>query len=331
MATELVGRDAAAVEEGDQAASVNAKGDGRRERERERGKEKARGRHGVVHLEAGQQDGASRTFAPVVAGGLQVQTHSQAVVAAHEECDNEQDEREDGYSSRADEAQSGAPIGKRCHKERLTTGETRLDVLEASFPLRLMKAPRVTSSQEEAESRIDKVESLVNRLTEDTKDSVQHLHEVVEELMSKRERRKRGGVVCLEVGQVRGRVMELARRDAGSVEEGDQVAGVDAEGDGKSRRERERERERGNEKARGWDGVVHLEAGQVHGRAAKLVERDTTVAEEGYQATSVNTEGDGEDRRGPRFWTGLIPCLTAAWGSRVLTTGYRCHASQSRE
>ncbi|RZS11138.1 hypothetical protein BHM03_00042436, partial [Ensete ventricosum] len=195
------------------------------------------------------QDGASRTFAPIVAGGLQVQTHSQAVVAAHEERDNEQDEREDRYSSRADEAQSGAPIEKRYHKERLTTGETRLDVLEASFPLRLMKAPRVTSSQEEAESRIDKVESLVNRLTEDTKDSVQHLHEVVEELMSKR--RKRGGVVCLEVGQVRGRVTELARRDAGSVEEGDQVAGVDAEGDGKSRREREREREREEMRKRG--------------------------------------------------------------------------------
>ncbi|RWV87049.1 hypothetical protein GW17_00050998, partial [Ensete ventricosum] len=43
----------------------------------------------------------------------------------------------------------------------------------------------VESSQEEVESRIDKVESLVDRLTEGTKDSVQHLHEVVAELTAK--------------------------------------------------------------------------------------------------------------------------------------------------
>ena len=41
------------------------------------------------------------------------------------------------------------------------------------------------NSQEEAESRIDKVEALVNRLSDDTKDSVQHLQEVVAELTSR--------------------------------------------------------------------------------------------------------------------------------------------------
>ncbi|CAL9125210.1 unnamed protein product, partial [Musa textilis] len=43
----------------------------------------------------------------------------------------------------------------------------------------------VESSQEEAESRIDKVEALVDRLTDDTKDSVQHLQDLVTELTSK--------------------------------------------------------------------------------------------------------------------------------------------------
>ena len=43
----------------------------------------------------------------------------------------------------------------------------------------------VESSQEEAESRIDKVEALVDRLSDDTKDSVQHLQDVVAELTAK--------------------------------------------------------------------------------------------------------------------------------------------------
>ncbi|RWW54485.1 hypothetical protein BHE74_00038940, partial [Ensete ventricosum] len=123
-----------------------------------------------------------------VAGGLQVQTHSQAVGAAHEKRDNEQDEREVGYSPRVEEAQSGAPIRKRSHKERLTTVETHLNVLETSLEELYQgkrRLPRVESSHEEAESRIDRVESLVDRMTEDTKDSVQHLHEVVTELTSK--------------------------------------------------------------------------------------------------------------------------------------------------
>ncbi|RWW18649.1 hypothetical protein GW17_00017351 [Ensete ventricosum] len=68
-----------------------------------------------------------------VAGGLQVQTRSQTAGVAHEECGSEQDEREVGYSPRAEEAQSGALTRKRSHKERLSTVETRLDVLEASL------------------------------------------------------------------------------------------------------------------------------------------------------------------------------------------------------
>ncbi|RWW69481.1 hypothetical protein BHE74_00022911 [Ensete ventricosum] len=67
------------------------------------------------------------------ADGLQVQTRSQVVGAAHEKHDIKQDEREVGYSLRVEEAQSGALTGKRSHKERLTTVETRLDVLEASL------------------------------------------------------------------------------------------------------------------------------------------------------------------------------------------------------
>ncbi|RWW37347.1 hypothetical protein BHE74_00057555, partial [Ensete ventricosum] len=100
----------------------------------------------------------------------------------------EHDEREVGYSPRAKEAQSGAPTGKRSHKERLSTVETHLDVLEASLEELYQGQGRllgVESSQEEAESRIDRVESLVDRLTEDTKDSVRHLHEVVAELTAK--------------------------------------------------------------------------------------------------------------------------------------------------
>ncbi|RRT46094.1 hypothetical protein B296_00038367 [Ensete ventricosum] len=115
----------------------------------------------------------------VVAGGLQVQTHSQAVEAAHEKRDNKQDEREVGYSPRVEEAQSGAPIGKRSHKERLTTVETHLNVLETSLEELYQgkrRLPRVESSHEEAESRIDRVESLVDRMT---------LHEIVAELTSK--------------------------------------------------------------------------------------------------------------------------------------------------
>ncbi|RWW38175.1 hypothetical protein BHE74_00056606, partial [Ensete ventricosum] len=88
-----------------------------------------------------------------------------------------------------------APTGKRSHKERLSTVEARLDVLETSLEELYQGQGRllgVESSQEEAESRIDRVESLVDRLTEDTKDFVRHLHEVVAELTAKKKKRKRG-------------------------------------------------------------------------------------------------------------------------------------------
>ncbi|RRT32602.1 hypothetical protein B296_00055067, partial [Ensete ventricosum] len=124
----------------------------------------------------------------VAAGGLQVKTSSQTVGATHEEHDSEQDEREVGYSPRVKEAQFGVPTGKRSHKERFSTVETRLDVLEASLEELYQGQGRllgVESSQEEAESQIDRVESLVDRLTEDTKDFVRHLHEVIAELTAK--------------------------------------------------------------------------------------------------------------------------------------------------
>ncbi|RZR77096.1 hypothetical protein BHM03_00002072, partial [Ensete ventricosum] len=66
--------------------------------------------------------------------------------------------------------------------------ETRLDVLEASVEELYQGRGRllgVESSQEEAETRIENVESLIDQLTEDTKDSVRHLHEVVAELTAK--------------------------------------------------------------------------------------------------------------------------------------------------
>ncbi|RZS05108.1 hypothetical protein BHM03_00035561 [Ensete ventricosum] len=109
------------------------------------------------------------------ASGLQVQTRSQTAGAAYEECGSEQDEREFRYSPRAEEAQSGAPTGKRSHKERLTTVETRLDILKASLEELYQGQGMILgieSSQEEAEFRINKIESLVDRLTVDTKDSV---------------------------------------------------------------------------------------------------------------------------------------------------------------
>ncbi|RZR98699.1 hypothetical protein BHM03_00028125 [Ensete ventricosum] len=102
--------------------------------------------------------------------------------------ESEQDEHKVRYSPGAEEAQSNAPTEKRSHKERFKKVETRLDVLEASLEELYQgqgKILRVESSHEEVESRIDRVESLVNRLTEDTKDSVRHLHEVVVELTAK--------------------------------------------------------------------------------------------------------------------------------------------------
>ncbi|RWW72351.1 hypothetical protein BHE74_00019847, partial [Ensete ventricosum] len=132
--------------------------------------------------------GQARPLPQEAVSGLQVQTRSQTAGAAHEERGSEHDEREVGYSPRAEEAQSGAPTGKRSHKERLSTVETHLYVLEASLEELYQDQGRllgVESSQEEVESQIDRVESLVDRLTEDTKDFVRHLHEVVAELTTK--------------------------------------------------------------------------------------------------------------------------------------------------
>ncbi|RRT58538.1 hypothetical protein B296_00001356 [Ensete ventricosum] len=108
--------------------------------------------------------------------------------ATHEERYSEQDEREVGYSPRGEEVSSGELTGKKSHKERIITAEPRLDVLEASMEELYQGQQRllgVKSSLEEAESRIEKVESLIDQLTEDTKDSVRHLHEVVAKLTAK--------------------------------------------------------------------------------------------------------------------------------------------------
>ncbi|RWW17155.1 hypothetical protein GW17_00018946, partial [Ensete ventricosum] len=108
--------------------------------------------------------------------------------AAYEERDSEQDEREVGYSPQGEEAPSRAPIGKKGHRERLTMAETRLDILEASVEELYQGQGRllgVESSQEEAEARTEKVESLIDQLTEDTKDFVRYLYEVVAELTAK--------------------------------------------------------------------------------------------------------------------------------------------------
>ncbi|RWW06900.1 hypothetical protein GW17_00029744 [Ensete ventricosum] len=129
----------------------------------------------VKHRRESSKMGQIRLLLQAAAGGLQVQTRSQTVGAAHEERGSEQDEREVGYSPRVEEAPSGPPTRKKSHKERLTTTETRLDVLEASLEEFYQGQRRllgVESSQEEAESRIEKVESLIDQLTEDTKASV---------------------------------------------------------------------------------------------------------------------------------------------------------------
>ncbi|RZR92384.1 hypothetical protein BHM03_00020666 [Ensete ventricosum] len=87
----------------------------------------------VKHRSESSKMGQAGPLPQAAAGGLLVQTRSQAIGAAHEERDNEQDKREVGYSPRAKEAQSGAPTVKRSHKERLTIVKTHLDVLEASL------------------------------------------------------------------------------------------------------------------------------------------------------------------------------------------------------
>ncbi|RWV89889.1 hypothetical protein GW17_00047943 [Ensete ventricosum] len=142
----------------------------------------------VRHRGESSKMGQAGPLLQATADGLQVQTRSQTAGAAYEERSNEQDEREVGYSPRGEEAPSGAPTWKNGHRERLTMAKTCLDVLEASVEELYQGQGRllgVESSQEEAESRIKKVESLIDQLIEDTKDSVRHLHEVVAELTAK--------------------------------------------------------------------------------------------------------------------------------------------------
>ncbi|RWW89079.1 hypothetical protein BHE74_00001990, partial [Ensete ventricosum] len=138
----------------------------------------------VRHRGESSKMGQAGPLLQAAAGGLQVQTRSQIAGAAYEERDSEQDEREVGYSPRGRRRHLERQPGRRA-TERLITAETRLDVLEASVEELYQGQGRllgVESSQEEAESQIEKVESLIDQLTEDTKDSVRHLHEVVAEL-----------------------------------------------------------------------------------------------------------------------------------------------------
>ncbi|RRT85333.1 hypothetical protein B296_00002929, partial [Ensete ventricosum] len=86
----------------------------------------------VRHRGESSKMGQAGPLLQAVAGRLQVQTRSQTTGAAYEERDSEQDEREVGYSTRGEEAPYGVPTGKKGHRERLTMGETRLDVLKAS-------------------------------------------------------------------------------------------------------------------------------------------------------------------------------------------------------
>ncbi|RWW13722.1 hypothetical protein GW17_00022549 [Ensete ventricosum] len=86
----------------------------------------------VKHHGESSKMGQAGPLLQATAGGLQVQTRSQTVGAAHEERGSEQNEREVGYSPRVEEAPSGAPTGKKSYKERLTMAETRHDVLEMS-------------------------------------------------------------------------------------------------------------------------------------------------------------------------------------------------------
>ncbi|RRT34722.1 hypothetical protein B296_00052783 [Ensete ventricosum] len=119
----------------------------------------------VKHRGESSKMGQAAPLPQAAAGELQVQTRSQTAGAAHEERGSEHDECEVWYSPRAKEAQSDAPIGKKSHKERLSTVETRLDVLKLSLEELYQGQGRllgVESSQEEAESRINKVESLVD-------------------------------------------------------------------------------------------------------------------------------------------------------------------------
>ncbi|RZR97703.1 hypothetical protein BHM03_00026928 [Ensete ventricosum] len=85
------------------------------------------------HYGESSKMGQAGLLPQAAAGGLQVQTRSQAIGAAQEKRNNEQDEQEVGCSPRAEETKSEATTEKRSHKKRLTTTETRLDVFEVSL------------------------------------------------------------------------------------------------------------------------------------------------------------------------------------------------------
>ncbi|RRT61878.1 hypothetical protein B296_00040918 [Ensete ventricosum] len=70
----------------------------------------------VKHRGESSKMGQAGPLLQAATGGLQVQTRSQTVGAAHEERYSEQDEREVGYSPRGEEAPSRASTGKKSHK-----------------------------------------------------------------------------------------------------------------------------------------------------------------------------------------------------------------------
>ncbi|RWV96729.1 hypothetical protein GW17_00040538 [Ensete ventricosum] len=96
-----------------------------------------------------------RIFGEEVAGWM-------VVGGTYEERDSEQDKREVGYSPRAKDTQYEVPTGKRSHKESLQWRKPASMFLKRAWR-NSTKANEgsfgIESSQEEAESRIDKVES----------------------------------------------------------------------------------------------------------------------------------------------------------------------------
>ncbi|RRT40660.1 hypothetical protein B296_00029107 [Ensete ventricosum] len=87
----------------------------------------------VKHHGESNKMGQARPLLQATASGLQVQTCSQTIGAAHEEHESEQDEREVGYSPRVEEVLSGVPTKKKSHKERLTIAKLALMFLKQTW------------------------------------------------------------------------------------------------------------------------------------------------------------------------------------------------------
>ncbi|RWW63323.1 hypothetical protein BHE74_00029500 [Ensete ventricosum] len=87
----------------------------------------------VKHHGESSKMGQAGPLLQAAASGLQVQTCSQTIGAAHEEHESEQDEREVGYSPRVEEVPSGAPTEKKSHKERLTIAKLTLMFLKQAW------------------------------------------------------------------------------------------------------------------------------------------------------------------------------------------------------